>query len=220
MECQHESGGFGGNIRHDPQIVHTLNAVQVLTSFDKLNAFDIDKITNYIDGFTPHTCMTSLYSSHIHFLYSHTSCLLYPSSSMLTTHIFIFSNHPTNPFLTLPPHHPFHPWTRSLTDFSHFLSLPVALLNTNPPMHGHPHFSHTPYPSYPFLLLLLIFGSFPTYIKSYAHNHPQGSPHHHPPMLFSSMALDSLSHFPFPYLHGTHDIFQHGKGGNILAWWV
>ena len=109
MECQHEFGGFGGNIRHDPQIVHTLNAVQVLTPFDKLNAFDIDKITNYIDGFTHHTCMTSLYSSHIHFLYSHTSCLLYPSSSMLTTHIFIFSNHLANPFLTLHPHHPCNP---------------------------------------------------------------------------------------------------------------
>ncbi|RVW26789.1 Geranylgeranyl transferase type-2 subunit beta 2 [Vitis vinifera] len=50
MECQHESGGFGGNIGHDPHIVHTLSAVQVLALFDKLNVLDIDKITNYIAG--------------------------------------------------------------------------------------------------------------------------------------------------------------------------
>ena len=48
MECQHESGGFGGNIGHDPHIVHTLSAVQVLALFDKLNVLDIDKITNCI----------------------------------------------------------------------------------------------------------------------------------------------------------------------------
>ena len=147
MECQHESGGFGGNIRHDPQIVHTLNAVQVLTSFDKLNAFDIDKITNYIDGFTPHTCMTSLYSSHIHFLYSHTSCLLYPSSSMLTTHIFIFSNHLANPFLTLHPHHPCHPWTRSPTHFFFIFSHYPWLCLIPIPCAWPPSFHHLSYSS-------------------------------------------------------------------------
>ena len=42
------AGGFGGNIGHDPHIVHTLSAVQVLALFDKLNVLDIDKITNCI----------------------------------------------------------------------------------------------------------------------------------------------------------------------------
>ncbi|KAK4577395.1 hypothetical protein RGQ29_027763 [Quercus rubra] len=50
MKCQHESGGFGGNIGHDPHVLYTLSAVQVLALFDKLNVLDIDKVTNYIAG--------------------------------------------------------------------------------------------------------------------------------------------------------------------------
>uniref|UniRef100_A0A7N2LKB3 Geranylgeranyl transferase type-2 subunit beta n=2 Tax=Quercus lobata TaxID=97700 RepID=A0A7N2LKB3_QUELO len=50
MKCQHESGGFGGNIGHDPHILYTLSAVQVLALFDKLNVLDIDKVTNYVAG--------------------------------------------------------------------------------------------------------------------------------------------------------------------------
>ena len=38
-------------------------------------------------------------------------------------------------------HHPFHPWTSPLTHFPHFLSLPVALLNTNPYSHGYLYFT-------------------------------------------------------------------------------
>ncbi|KAL0367103.1 UNVERIFIED_CONTAM: Geranylgeranyl transferase type-2 subunit beta 1 [Sesamum radiatum] len=29
MQCQHESGGFGGNIGHDPHILYTLSAIQL-----------------------------------------------------------------------------------------------------------------------------------------------------------------------------------------------
>ncbi|KAJ8430243.1 hypothetical protein Cgig2_009421 [Carnegiea gigantea] len=43
MECQHESGGFGGNVGHDPHVLYTLSAVQVLALFDKLDLLDIDK---------------------------------------------------------------------------------------------------------------------------------------------------------------------------------
>ncbi|KAL5175337.1 Geranylgeranyl transferase type-2 subunit beta 1 [Glycine soja] len=43
MSCQHESGGFGGNVGHDPHILYTLSAVQVLALFDKLNVIDVDK---------------------------------------------------------------------------------------------------------------------------------------------------------------------------------
>ncbi|XP_062150822.1 geranylgeranyl transferase type-2 subunit beta 1-like [Alnus glutinosa] len=50
MECQHESGGFGGNIGHDPHILYTLSAVQILALFGKLNVLDVDKVTNYIAG--------------------------------------------------------------------------------------------------------------------------------------------------------------------------
>ncbi|XP_016499560.1 geranylgeranyl transferase type-2 subunit beta 1 isoform X2 [Nicotiana tabacum] len=34
MQCQHESGGFGGNIGHDPHMLYTLSAIQVLALFD------------------------------------------------------------------------------------------------------------------------------------------------------------------------------------------
>uniref|UniRef100_A0A7N2MBX0 Geranylgeranyl transferase type II subunit beta n=1 Tax=Quercus lobata TaxID=97700 RepID=A0A7N2MBX0_QUELO len=47
MKCQHQSGGFGGNIGHDPHVLYTLSAVQVLALFDKLNVLDIDKVTNW-----------------------------------------------------------------------------------------------------------------------------------------------------------------------------
>ncbi|XP_019464761.1 PREDICTED: geranylgeranyl transferase type-2 subunit beta 1-like [Lupinus angustifolius] len=48
LSCQHESGGFGGNIGHDPHLLYTLSAVQVLALFDKLDVIDVDKVTNYI----------------------------------------------------------------------------------------------------------------------------------------------------------------------------
>ncbi|XP_019055247.1 PREDICTED: geranylgeranyl transferase type-2 subunit beta 1-like isoform X3 [Nelumbo nucifera] len=48
MSCQHESGGFGGNVGHDPHILYTLSAVQVLALLDKLDVLDIDKLANYI----------------------------------------------------------------------------------------------------------------------------------------------------------------------------
>ena len=28
--CQHDSGGFGASINHDPHLLHTLSAVQVI----------------------------------------------------------------------------------------------------------------------------------------------------------------------------------------------
>ncbi|XP_031099252.1 geranylgeranyl transferase type-2 subunit beta 1 isoform X3 [Ipomoea triloba] len=50
MQCQHESGGFGGNIGHDPHILYTLSAIQVLALFDKLNVLDIDKVSNCLQN--------------------------------------------------------------------------------------------------------------------------------------------------------------------------
>lgn len=48
LKCQHESGGFSGNIGRDPHILYTLSAVQVLALFDKLNVLDVDKVTDCI----------------------------------------------------------------------------------------------------------------------------------------------------------------------------
>ncbi|XP_050369011.1 geranylgeranyl transferase type-2 subunit beta 1-like [Argentina anserina] len=50
LQCQHESGGFGGNIGHDPHILYTLSAVQVLALFDKIDVLDINKVANYVAG--------------------------------------------------------------------------------------------------------------------------------------------------------------------------
>lgn len=42
------AGGFAGNIGHDPHMLYTLSAVQVLALFDKLNVLDVDKVANCI----------------------------------------------------------------------------------------------------------------------------------------------------------------------------
>ncbi|CAN6458126.1 unnamed protein product [Victoria cruziana] len=43
LKCQHECGGFAGNIGHDPHILYTLSAVQILALFDRLDVVDIEK---------------------------------------------------------------------------------------------------------------------------------------------------------------------------------
>ncbi|CAI0460743.1 unnamed protein product [Linum tenue] len=48
LKCQHESGGFAGNVGHDPHILYTLSAIQVLALFDKLNVLDVDKVSTCI----------------------------------------------------------------------------------------------------------------------------------------------------------------------------
>ncbi|KAF8391444.1 hypothetical protein HHK36_023749 [Tetracentron sinense] len=48
MKCRHESGGFGGNIGHDPHILYTLSAVQILALLDKLDVLDVDNLSTCI----------------------------------------------------------------------------------------------------------------------------------------------------------------------------
>ncbi|KAG8047982.1 hypothetical protein GUJ93_ZPchr0008g12609 [Zizania palustris] len=51
MSCYHpESGGFGGNVGHDPHVLYTLSAVQVLCLFDRLDVLDVDKVADYVSG--------------------------------------------------------------------------------------------------------------------------------------------------------------------------
>lgn len=38
------TGGFAGNIGHDPHILYTLSAVQVLALFNKLDVLDTHKV--------------------------------------------------------------------------------------------------------------------------------------------------------------------------------
>ncbi|XP_057845910.2 geranylgeranyl transferase type-2 subunit beta 1 isoform X3 [Cryptomeria japonica] len=44
------TSGFSGNIGHDPHILHTLSAVQILALLDKLDVIDADKTATYIMG--------------------------------------------------------------------------------------------------------------------------------------------------------------------------
>eukprot|EP00249_Psilotum_nudum_P008622 c21410_g1_i2 orf=289-1230(+) len=50
LQCQHDCGGFSGNIDHDPHILYTLSAVQLLVLYDKLDVIDAEKVAGYIAG--------------------------------------------------------------------------------------------------------------------------------------------------------------------------
>lgn len=42
------SCSFGGNVGHDPHILYTLSAVQILALFDELSLLDVPKIVSYV----------------------------------------------------------------------------------------------------------------------------------------------------------------------------
>jgi geranylgeranyl transferase type-2 subunit beta len=46
MKCYHSNGGFGGHPDHDPHILFTLSAIQVLITFDSLSSVDTTQIMN------------------------------------------------------------------------------------------------------------------------------------------------------------------------------
>lgn len=48
MLFAYHAGGFGGNNGHDPHLLYTLSAIQVLALFNKIDALDIDKVSNCI----------------------------------------------------------------------------------------------------------------------------------------------------------------------------
>lgn len=48
LQCQHDNGGFGGNVDHDPHMLYTLSAVQILALFDKLDMIDRELVILYI----------------------------------------------------------------------------------------------------------------------------------------------------------------------------
>lgn len=47
-KCQHPNGGFGGNIDHDPHLLYTLSAVQILALLGALDKIDKEKVANCI----------------------------------------------------------------------------------------------------------------------------------------------------------------------------
>ena len=50
FSCQHECGGFGGNVDHDPHLLYTLSAVQILCLFDALERLDVPRVMRYVSS--------------------------------------------------------------------------------------------------------------------------------------------------------------------------
>ncbi|RLU17523.1 hypothetical protein DMN91_009758 [Ooceraea biroi] len=46
--CQNESGGISASLQHDPHLLYTLSAVQILCMYNALDVIDIDKVVNYV----------------------------------------------------------------------------------------------------------------------------------------------------------------------------
>ena len=48
--CQHECGGISASIGHDPHLLYTLSAVQILTLYGSINVIDINKVVEYVQS--------------------------------------------------------------------------------------------------------------------------------------------------------------------------
>ncbi|XP_061834901.1 geranylgeranyl transferase type-2 subunit beta isoform X2 [Nerophis lumbriciformis] len=48
--CQHECGGVSASVGHDPHLLYTLSAVQILCLYDSVDALDVDKVVEYVKG--------------------------------------------------------------------------------------------------------------------------------------------------------------------------
>ncbi|XP_016402891.1 geranylgeranyl transferase type-2 subunit beta-like, partial [Sinocyclocheilus rhinocerous] len=48
--CQHDCGGISASIGHDPHLLYTLSAVQILSLYDSINVIDVDKVVDYVKG--------------------------------------------------------------------------------------------------------------------------------------------------------------------------
>uniref|UniRef100_A0A060T982 Geranylgeranyl transferase type-2 subunit beta n=1 Tax=Blastobotrys adeninivorans TaxID=409370 RepID=A0A060T982_BLAAD len=47
-KCQHKNGGFGAHPNHDPHILYTLSALQILVTEDAIDQIDAELVSNYI----------------------------------------------------------------------------------------------------------------------------------------------------------------------------
>ncbi|XP_078576527.1 geranylgeranyl transferase type-2 subunit beta-like [Branchiostoma floridae x Branchiostoma japonicum] len=48
--CQHDCGGFGASVGHDPHLLYALSAVQILTLYDALDAVNVDKLVEFVSN--------------------------------------------------------------------------------------------------------------------------------------------------------------------------
>ncbi|XP_002740225.2 geranylgeranyl transferase type-2 subunit beta-like [Saccoglossus kowalevskii] len=49
-DCQHDCGGISASNGHDPHMLYTLSAVQILTLYNKVDAINVNKVVDYIKG--------------------------------------------------------------------------------------------------------------------------------------------------------------------------
>lgn len=47
-KCQNSCGGISPSINHDPHLLHTLSAVQVLCTYDALDVIDVEKVVKWV----------------------------------------------------------------------------------------------------------------------------------------------------------------------------
>lgn len=47
-KCQHDCGGISASPLHDPHILHTLSAIQILCIYDSIDVIDVEKVVKYI----------------------------------------------------------------------------------------------------------------------------------------------------------------------------
>ncbi|XP_067139980.1 geranylgeranyl transferase type-2 subunit beta isoform X1 [Centruroides vittatus] len=48
QQCQHECGGFGASVGHDPHLLYTLSAIQILTIYDSVDIINVGNVVNYV----------------------------------------------------------------------------------------------------------------------------------------------------------------------------
>ncbi|KAI9339224.1 protein geranylgeranyltransferase type II [Zopfochytrium polystomum] len=48
LSCQHANGAFGGHVGHDPHLLYTLSAVQILATLNGLDRIDRDQVAAYV----------------------------------------------------------------------------------------------------------------------------------------------------------------------------
>lgn len=48
QQCQHECGGIGASMGHDPHLLYTLSAIQILTLYDCQSSINVEKVVEYV----------------------------------------------------------------------------------------------------------------------------------------------------------------------------
>lgn len=47
-QCQSDCGGISASVEHDPHLLYTLSAIQILCIYDALDVIDIEKVVKYV----------------------------------------------------------------------------------------------------------------------------------------------------------------------------